>query len=71
MASRSPISRRSSCSSRAISTRSTGMGVVFEQTGRPALAQEAFMRAHTIHPHHEAVSEALERVSRKLGGTDI
>ena len=48
-----------------------GLGVVFEQTGRIALAQEAFMRAHTIHPHHEALSEALERVSRKLGGTDI
>jgi len=48
-----------------------GMGVVFEKTGRLALAQEAFVRAHTIHPHHEAVSEALERVSRKLGGTDI
>ncbi|MDZ7710293.1 MAG: tetratricopeptide repeat protein [Roseovarius sp.] len=48
-----------------------GLGVVFEQTGRPALAQEAFMRAHTIHPHHEAVSEALERVARELGGTDI
>lgn len=48
-----------------------GLGVVFERTGRIALAQEALMRAHTIHPHHEAVSEALERVARKLGGTDI
>ena len=47
-----------------------GMGVVFEQTGRLALAQEAFVQARTIHPHHEAVSEALERVTRKLGGTD-
>ena len=48
-----------------------GMGVVFEKTGRPALAQDAFMRAHTIHPHHQAIGEALERVARKLGGTDI
>jgi len=48
-----------------------GMGVVFERTGRPALAREALMRAHTIHPHHPAIGEALERVARKLGGTDI
>lgn len=48
-----------------------GLGVVFEKTGRFALAQEALMRAHSIHPYHEAVSEALERVARKLGGADI
>ncbi|MET4101518.1 tetratricopeptide (TPR) repeat protein [Roseovarius sp. MBR-78] len=48
-----------------------GMGVIFEQTGRFALAHDALERAQAIHPHHEAVSEALERVSRKLGGTDI
>jgi Flp pilus assembly protein TadD len=48
-----------------------GMGRVLEETGRFALAREAFVQAHSIHPHHESVSEALERVSRKLGGTDI
>ena len=48
-----------------------GMGRVFEETGRVALAHEAFVQARSIHPHHKSVSEALERVSRKLGGTDI
>ncbi|RXV63952.1 hypothetical protein C6W92_08830 [Roseovarius sp. A46] len=48
-----------------------GMGRVFEETGRAALAHEAFERSQAIHPHHEAVSEALERVSREMGGTDL
>ncbi len=48
-----------------------GMGVIFEQTGRFALARDALVRARAIHPHHKAVSEALERVARKLAGTDI
>jgi Tfp pilus assembly protein PilF len=48
-----------------------GMGRVLEETGRMALAQEAFERARAIHPHHESVSEALERVSRKMGGTTL
>ncbi|MFB9148882.1 tetratricopeptide repeat protein [Roseovarius ramblicola] len=48
-----------------------GMGRVLEETGRLALAHDAFARAQAIHPHHEAVSEALERVSREMGGTDL
>ncbi|MGR3519631.1 MAG: tetratricopeptide repeat protein [Roseovarius sp.] len=48
-----------------------GMGLIFEETGRPALAREALMTAQTIHPYLEDVSEALERVSRALGGTDL
>jgi len=48
-----------------------GMGRVFEETGRLRLAHDAYMSAHTIHPHHEDISKALERVSRELGGTDL
>jgi Tfp pilus assembly protein PilF len=48
-----------------------GMGRIFEETGRLALAQEAFMRAQAIHPHLGTVSEALERVSREMGGTEL
>jgi len=48
-----------------------GMGRVLEETGRMALAHEAFERAQAIHPHHESVSDALERVSRAMGGTNL
>jgi len=48
-----------------------GMGRVLEETGRMALAHEAFERAQAIHPHHESVSDALERVSREMGGTNL
>jgi len=48
-----------------------GMGRVLEETGRLALAHEAFERAQAIHPHLETVSEALKRVSRGMGGTDL
>jgi len=48
-----------------------GMGRVLEETGRIALAHDAFERAQGIHPHHESVSDALERVSREMGGTDL
>lgn len=48
-----------------------GMGRVFEETGRPALARDAYVAAHTIHPHHEDISKGLDRVSRMLGGAEL
>ncbi|MBE0452567.1 tetratricopeptide repeat protein [Roseovarius autotrophicus] len=48
-----------------------GLGVLMDRLGEPALAREALLRAHAIHPHHKDVSETLERVSRKLGGADL
>ena len=48
-----------------------GMGRVFEETGRPALARDAYIAAHTIHPHHEDISKGLDRVSRGTGGADL
>lgn len=48
-----------------------GLGVLLDKLDRPALAREALMRAHAIHPHHEEIGKTLERVSRKLGGASL
>ncbi|MEI4232130.1 tetratricopeptide repeat protein [Roseovarius sp. D22-M7] len=48
-----------------------GLGVLLEELGRYQLAHEAFTRVEAIHPHHENVSSARERVARKLGGAEL
>jgi tetratricopeptide (TPR) repeat protein len=48
-----------------------GLGVLLDETGHPDLAHDAFSRALAIHPHHKDVSEAQERVARKLGGAEL
>ena len=48
-----------------------GLGVLLEEMGQHDLAQDAFLRALAIHPHHEDVTSALERVRRELGGMDL
>lgn len=48
-----------------------GLGVLLEETGQTDLAEAAFLRALTIHPHHEEVTSALERVRGALGGMDL
>ncbi|MBC7132470.1 MAG: hypothetical protein H5U16_05125 [Roseovarius sp.] len=48
-----------------------GLGILFEETGRPDLAQGVLLRARAIHPHHPEIGTALERVARKLGGATL
>jgi len=48
-----------------------GLGIVLEETGHPELAHHAFSRALAIHPHHEDVTKAKERVARELGGAEL
>ncbi len=48
-----------------------GLGVLLDKIDQPALAREALLRAHAIHPHHEEVGTTLEQVSRKLGGATL
>lgn len=48
-----------------------GLGVLLDEIGQPHLAEEAFVRALAIHPHHEDVTRALERVRREVGGADL
>ncbi|MFU8778140.1 MAG: tetratricopeptide repeat protein [Roseovarius sp.] len=48
-----------------------GLGVLLDDLGQPDLAHAAFSRALAIHPHHENVTKARERVARSLGGADL
>lgn len=48
-----------------------GLGVLLDEMGQPALAHDAFTRVLAIHPHHENVTTAQERVARKLGGAEL
>ena len=48
-----------------------GLGVLLDETGHPDLAHDAFSRALAIHPHHEDVTKAKERVARELGGAEL
>jgi tetratricopeptide (TPR) repeat protein len=48
-----------------------GLGVLLDETGHPDLAYDAFSRALAIHPHHEDVTKAKERVARDLGGAEL
>lgn len=48
-----------------------GLGVVLDDMGQYALAHEALTRGLAIHPHHEDVADARDRVARKLGGTEL
>lgn len=47
------------------------LGTVFEQFRMPKRAYEAYLRAKTIHPHHEEVLNALERLRPQAAGKDL
>ncbi|OBY24475.1 tetratricopeptide repeat protein [Leisingera sp. JC1] len=47
------------------------LGVVFEQFRQPERAYEAYRRAKAIHPHHEEVSSALERLRPSIEGRKL
>jgi tetratricopeptide (TPR) repeat protein len=48
-----------------------GLGVILEEVNKPDLAHEAFSRVLAIHPHHEAVTEAMERLDPEIGGRSL
>ncbi|WP_417699846.1 tetratricopeptide repeat protein [Pseudophaeobacter sp.] len=47
------------------------LGTVFEQFRRPQRAHAAYLRAKAIHPHHEEVLNALERLQPQVAGKDL
>lgn len=47
-----------------------GLGIIMEELDKPGLALRAFRRVAAIHPHHEQVGEASERMRRKVGSTE-
>lgn len=48
-----------------------GLGVVLEHFNDPKAAFEAYSRAQSIHPHHEEVTKALERLSPAVAGKEL
>ena len=48
-----------------------GLGAIFEQVNKPDLAYDAYSRVLTLRPHDSDVIEALERLERRVTGTDI
>lgn len=47
------------------------LGNVFEHFRNPDAAYQAYLRAQAIHPHHEAVSTALDRLRPKVVGKTL
>ena len=48
-----------------------GLGAIFEQVDKPDLAYDAYSRVLSLRPHDSDVIEALERLERRVSGTDI
>lgn len=48
-----------------------GLGAMFETFGDAARAHEVYLRAQALHPHHEEVNKALERLAPEVGGTAL
>ena len=49
----------------------TGLGVILEETGNGKAALEAYRRALAIHPRKPEIKEAVERLEKELGGTEL
>ncbi|KIC07824.1 hypothetical protein RA19_22125 [Leisingera sp. ANG-M1] len=47
------------------------LGVLWEQFRNPERAYQAYQRAKAIHPHHEEVSSALERLKPLAEGKEL
>ncbi len=45
-----------------------GLGLIFEVIDKPEQAYEAYSRALAIHPHHEEVTNALNRLKPRIEG---
>ncbi|WP_406644421.1 tetratricopeptide repeat protein [Aliisedimentitalea scapharcae] len=48
-----------------------GLGVIFEQFGDSSRAYAAYSRAQAIHPHHDEVTKALERLKPEVEGEEL
>jgi len=48
-----------------------GLGLIFEITGKPEQAYDAYSRALAIHPHHEEVTSAVNRLKPQIEGKDL
>ncbi|MBE1282571.1 MAG: tetratricopeptide repeat protein [Rhodobacteraceae bacterium] len=48
-----------------------GLGTLFEEFGDPNRAYQAYVRAQAIHPHHEEVTKALDRLKTQVEGEEL
>ncbi len=48
-----------------------GLGLILEVTGQPDKAFQAYERALAIHPHHEEVTNAMNRLKPQIEGKAI
>ena len=48
-----------------------GLGAILEAFGDDKRAYEAYLRVQALHPHHEQVTQALERLRPKIEGTSL
>lgn len=48
-----------------------GLGAILETFGKPELAHRAYSRVLAIHPHHEEVGKALERLGPQVEGQTL
>jgi tetratricopeptide (TPR) repeat protein len=49
----------------------SGLGAIFEELGRKDQALEVYRAALAIHPHLAGVTEAVKRLEKEIGGTDL
>jgi tetratricopeptide (TPR) repeat protein len=48
-----------------------GLGMIFEEIGKPEKALEVYRAALAIHPHMPAVLESVERLETEIAGQDL
>ena len=48
-----------------------GLGLIFESVDRPEQAYRAYSRALAIHPHHEQVTKAMNRLEPGIAGQSL
>jgi tetratricopeptide (TPR) repeat protein len=49
----------------------SGLGAIFEELGRKEQALEVYRAALAIHPHLAGVTDAVKRLEKEIGGTDL
>jgi tetratricopeptide (TPR) repeat protein len=49
----------------------SGLGAIFEELGRKDQALDVYRAALAIHPHLAGVTEAVKRLEKEIGGTDL
>lgn len=48
-----------------------GLGAILETFGDEKRAYDAYLRAQALHPHHEDVTQAIERLKQRIEGSSL